>query len=84
MEISEGNDLQTEELPNLMGTPENRADEEGSQAASDSARERISKSRRHKMVAPTAAFEKSWKKRRAYNFKTFDKKKTLILIKKSG
>ena len=53
-----GDDLQAGELPNLVGAPENRADEGGPQAAPDSARERIPKSRRHKTVTPTTAFER--------------------------
>ena len=72
--------MQTEKLPNLIKTPENKADEEESQTASDFARKRIPKSQKDKMMALIAAFEKSWKKRRAYDFKTFDKKKTPIVF----
>ena len=85
LQIPEKNDLQTGEPPNLMKAPENRADEGGPQAASDFAKERIPKFRRHKTVAPTATFEKPQRERRAYDPKTFDKKKTPIaLVAKSA
>ena len=80
LQIPGGDDLQAEELPNLVRAPENRADEGGPQAAPDSARERIPKSQRHKTVTPTAASERLRKKRRAYDSKTFDKKKTPIAL----
>ena len=80
LQIPEKDDLQTEELPNLVKAFENRADEGGPQAAPDFAKERIPKSQRNKTVAPTAAFEKPWRKRRAYDSKTFDKEKTPIAL----
>ena len=80
LQTPRGNNLQAGELPNLVGAPQNRVDEGASQATLDSAKERIPKTRRHKTVAPTATFEKLRRKRRAYDSKTFDKKKTPIAL----
>ena len=78
LQIPGGNDLQTRELPNSIRASQNKANEKEFQIAFDFAKKRIPKFWKHKTMAFTAAFEKSWKKKRAYDFKTFDKKKTSI------
>ena len=77
LQISGKNDLQTEKLSNLIKTSENKADEKGSQTASDFAKKRIPKFQKYKTIALIATFEKPWRKKRAYDFKTFDKKHQL-------
>ena len=58
LQISGENDLQTGKLPNSMKTSQNRTDEKGSQTASDFAKKRIPKSRKHKTMAFITAFKR--------------------------
>ena len=80
LQTPRGNNLQTEKLPNLIKASQNRMNEKALQTTFDSAKKKIPKIRKHKTVAPIAAFEKPRKKRRAYDPKTFDKKKTSIVF----
>ena len=61
-----------------MKASQNRTDEKGLQTAFDSAKKRIPKFWKHKTMVFITAFERSWRKKHAYNSKTFDKKKTPI------